>query len=399
MKRIYDTIIKDHFSANRQMIMFSGPRQVGKTTTAKTASPHLYYNWDNHEHRSKILAGYNEILNSENLSLMPGRGTHIIFDEIHKYPKWKNYLKGFFDTYENDLKTIITGSSRLDIFRRGSDSLMGRYFLYRMHPFTAAELVKQKLPGERLITGPKKLTGKDFRQLVELGGFPEPFLKGEKRFYNRWISFRRQQLFREDLRDMTGISEIDQLEILGRLLEKRAGQLVNYTGLASDVRVTVNTVRRWITTLEQFYYCFRLKPWHENVPKTLLKQPKIYFRDWSIVNDEGQRNENMTASHLLKAVELWSDLGYGDFDLYFLRDKLKREVDFLVSRNGSPWFIVEVKTSGTGRISPSLRHFQALLNPKHAFQLDFSAEYIDRDCFKAGKAVTVPAVTFFSQLV
>lgn len=399
MKRIYDNIIKDHFSENRQMIMISGPRQVGKTTTAKTADPHLYYNWDNREHRLKILSGYNDIINSENLSLAPLKGTHIIFDEIHKYPKWKNYLKGFFDTYEKTYKTIITGSSRLDIYRRGSDSLMGRYFLYRMHPFTVAELIKQKLPGEKLISGPEKLPVKDFEQLIELGGFPEPFLKGEKRFYNRWSKLRRQQLFREDIRHMTGISEIDQLEVLGQLLEKRAGQLINYTGLASDVRVTTNTVRRWITTLEQFYYCFRVKPWHENVPKTLLKQPKIYFRDWSIVDDQGQKNENMAASHLLKAVEFWTDTGYGDFDLYFLRDKAKREVDFLVSRNGSPWFITEVKSSGSGGLSPSLNHFNSLLRPEHSFQLDFSAKYVDRDCFKAGKPVIVPAVTFFSQLV
>ncbi len=398
MKRIYDNIITDHFSENRQMIMISGPRQVGKTTTAKTTDPHLYYNWDNRGHRSKILSGYNEIINSEDLSKTPSKGTHIIFDEIHKYSKWKNYLKGFFDTYEEEYRTIITGSSRLDIYRRGSDSLMGRYFLYRMHPLTVAELFRQTLPGEKLITCPEKFTGKDFRQLMELGGFPEPFLKGDKRFYKRWIKLRRQQLFREDLRDMTSISEIDQLEILGQLLEKRAGQLINYTGLASDIRVTVNTVRRWITTLEQFYYCFRVKPWHENIPKTLLKQPKIYFRDWSIVDDEGQKNENMTASHLLKAVELWTDLGYGDFGLYFLRDKVKREVDFLVSRNGSPWFIVEVKSSGSGGLSPSLKHFNSLLKPEHAFQLDFSAKYIDRDCFEAGKPVIVPAVTFFSQL-
>ena len=399
MKRVYDIIIKEHFAGCRQMFLLSGPRQVGKTTTAKTAIPNIYINWDNQEHRKKILSGYSEIINIENLSLMPKKETHIIFDEIHKYPKWKNYIKGFFDTYEKNYNTIITGSARLNIYRRGSDSLMGRYFNYRMHPLTAGELVKSKPPGEKLLTNPKKIQEEGFRQLIELGGFPEPFIKGEKRFYNRWRKLRSEQLFREDLRDLTNINEIDQLEIFGQLLEKRAGQLINYSSLAGDVQVSANTIKSWISTLEQFYYCFRVKPWHTNVPKTLLKQPKVYFWDWSIVNDKGQRYENFVASHLLKAVHMWTDLGYGDFDLYFLRDKVKREVDFLISRDGRPWIIIEVKSADSGGLSPSLKYFYSVVKPEHAFQIDFSSKYIDRDCFSIHAPVKVPAMTLLTQLI
>ena len=161
----------------------------------------------------------------------------------------------------------------------------------------------------------------------------------------------------------------------------------------------MNTIKSWIRTLEQFFYSFRVRPWHVNVPKTLLKQPKIYLWDWSIIDDPGARNENLIASHLLKAIHFWTDMGYGTFDLFFLRDKMKREVDFIVTQNGNPWFLVEVKSSESKGISPSLQYFSEVINVKHAFQVDMSAPFVSRDCFAVHKPVRVPAMTFLSQLV
>ena len=135
------------------------------------------------------------------------------------------------------------------------------------------------------------------------------------------------------------------------------------------------------------------------MPKTLLKQPKIYFWDWSIINDTGQRYENFVASHLLKAVHIWSDSGYGSFDLYFLRDKTKREVDFLISKNSKPWIIVEVKSTDSGGVSPSLKYFYSIVKPEHAFQVDFSSKYTDSNCFTIHTPVKVPAMTLLSQLI
>ena len=399
MKRIYDTVLQEHFADNRQMVFLSGPRQVGKTTTAKKTGPEIYLNWDNREHRKVILSGYDGIINDTNLSAFPEKGTRIIFDEIHKFPKWKNYIKGFFDTYEGQFNILVTGSARLNIYKRGSDSLMGRYFLYRMHPFSVSELIHGDRITNKLIQNPKTISSSDFNQLIEFGGFPEPFIKGNKRFYNRWRKLRTELLFREDLRDLTNIKEIGQLEILAELLENRTGQLINYSNLASDVQVSVNTIKKWIKTLEQFYYCFTIKPWHKNIPKTLLKQPKIYFWDWSIVKEKGACNENFIASHLLKAIHYWTDLGYGLFELYFLRDKMKREVDFLITKENKPWIIVEVKSSGKEGISPSLQYFSSLVNPEHAFQVDLSAPYIERNCFSIKKPVRVPAITLLSQLI
>lgn len=399
MKRMYETILRKHFAANRQIALLSGPRQVGKTTTSKETEKKIYLNWDNQEHRKIILSGYKSIINDEKLSAIPEKGTRIIFDEIHKYSKWKNYLKGFFDTYENQYDILITGSSRMNVYKRGSDSLMGRYFPYRMHPLTTGELIhKNKIPDE-FFHNPKKIAPADFKNLIDFGGFPEPFIKAERRFYNRWRRLRTEQLFREDIRDFTSINEIGQLEVLAELLENRTGQLINYSSLSSDVQVSVNTIKHWIRALEELYFCFAIKPWHRNVPKTLLKQPKIYLWDWSVIKDTGTRNENFIAAHLLKSVNYWTDMGMGQFDLYFLRDKMKREVDFLITRDQDPWILIEVKSSVEGTISPALHYFAEIIKPEHAFQVDMSESYIDKNCFAVGKPVMVPAVTLLSQFI
>lgn len=398
MKRIYESLLDEHYTRNRQMAFLTGPRQVGKTTTAREADAIAYYSWDNPLHREIILGGPEKIIVSEDLTGIIPKKTRIIFDEIHKFPRWKNFLKGFFDTYGNDYRILVTGSARLTVYRRGSDSLMGRYFNYRMHPVSPAELVRNTF-SDTIVSKPEKINRDDFETLLEFGGFPEPFLKADRRFYNRWRSLRSDQLFKEDIRDLTSIGDINRLETLALLLENRVGQLVSFSSLASDVQVTVNTIKNWISTLESFHYCFRIKPWHINVPKTLLKQPKIYLRDWSIITDKGARNENFIACQLLKAVEFWTDAGFGEYDIFFLRDKAKREVDFLITENRKPWFLVEVKSTGQNEISSSLKYFAGLLKVPYSFQVDLSSDYIERDCFEVRHPIRVPALTFLSQLV
>jgi hypothetical protein len=399
MKRIYESLVADHFSNNQQMAFLSGPRQVGKTTTAKTCSNIRYYNWDNSDDRGLILQGYDALLHRDDLTSMVSPGTRIVLDEIHKFPKWKNFLKGLYDTYGKEYDILVTGSSRLTIYKRGSDSLMGRYFNYRMHPLSPAEAVRPGFNDKNTISEPAKIKTDLLDQLLTFGGFPEPFLKADTRFYNRWRSLRKDQLFKEDIRDLTSVNEISLLEILASLLESRSGNLINYSTLAGDLQVSVNTVKNWISVLESFHYCFRIKPWHKNVPKTLLKQPKIYLRDWSIISDRGSRAENFTACQLLKAVEFWTDSGFGTYDLFFLRDKNKREVDFLITENNRPWFMVEVKSSVSKEISSSLKYFSGLLGVNLAFQIAFDLPFIDRNCFDVKNPVKVPAATFFSQLV
>ena len=212
--RIYQKLLDDHFEKNKQMAFISGARQVGKTTTSRsTESKCIYINWDNQADRIAISAGQDHLAEKTGLLHAENKQARIVFDELHKYSKWKNFIKGFYDNFNLDYKIIVTGSARLNIFKRGGDSLMGRYFLYRMHPLTVAEI---NTPVFQLseIREPSKIADDTLKQLINYSGFPEPFIKGDTRFYNRWKRLRLELFFREDLRDVTNIQEISQIEIL-----------------------------------------------------------------------------------------------------------------------------------------------------------------------------------------
>ena len=391
-----------HYRAHRQMVFLSGPRQVGKTTLAKAVDEQFalghYFNWDDPGHRELILRGPGEIARHADLDRLQAEPPLCAFDELHKYRHWRDFLKGFFDQYENSAKILVTGSASLATFKRSGDSLMGRYFPYTLHPVSVAECAKPSA-ADSTIREPSRIDDEQWDALWHFGGFPEPFLKAEQRFYNRWRKLRTEQLFREDLRDLTRIQELGQMEILAELLRQQVGQLTTYSYLSKTVRVSLETVRHWISTLEAMYYCFTVRPWHRNVARALRKEPKYYLWDWSQADSPGARAENLVASALLKAVHWWAEAGQGDFSLHFIRDKQKREVDFLVVRDQEPWFLVEVKNSSTSGLADSLHYFQKQVKAPHAFQVAMDAEFVDRDCFEQTAPVIVPGKTLLSQLV
>lgn len=381
------------------MVFISGPRQVGKTTTCRNLAGE-YLNWDNLDDREKILAGPESLVERLGLNRL-GKTTPVaLFDELHKYPRWKQLLKGFFDTYADRVHIVVTGSSRMDTYRRGGDSLMGRYFLYRMHPFSVAEAIRQDLPdSRRIVRRPRKIKPSDFDALWTHGGYPEPFIKRDIRFSRRWRNLRTQQLLREDVRYLTQIHQLDQLEALVRLLGVRSAHQLVYNNLARQVRVSVDTVRRWIDTLCGLHLGFLVRPWFRNVSRSLRKEPKWFLRDWSAIDEPGERAETFIACHLLKAVEGWNDMGLGEFQLGYLRDTNKREVDFIVVRDGRPWFLVEAK-HGDEAASPALKYFQQQTRAPFAFQVVLEADYVDADCFASPRGpMVVPARTFLSQLL
>jgi predicted AAA+ superfamily ATPase len=398
-KRVYDTFLKEHLAKERQMALVSGPRQVGKTTTCRNAAEH-YLNWDNTDDRMLIIKGPAAIAERLGLDKIANKKTTALFDELHKFGRWKQFLKGFFDTYADRANIIVTGSSRLDIYRRGGDSLMGRYFLYRMHPFTVAETVCRNLPDpDKIIRPAQKIHEDDFSALWIHGGYPEPFIKRDMRFSRRWHTLRQHQLLREDIRNLTQIHQLEQLGILVNILMNRSSQPLIYSNLAAQVQVSIDTVRRWLTTLCNLHLGFMVRPWFKNVSRSLRKEPKWFLRDWSGIDEPGEKAETFIACHLLKAVEGWNDLGLGDFQLGYLRDIYQREVDFIVIRNNKPWFLVEVKTSETA-ISDSLKAYQKQLRVPFAFQVVINADYIEADCFtQQHQAIKVPAKTFLSQLL
>jgi len=374
-----------------KMVFIGGPRQVGKTTFAMDTGllqykKCAYLNWDSREDRQNILA-----------SRFDASAELLIFDEIHKYKQWKNYVKGVYDSYKDRFNLLITGSARLDIYRKGGDSLMGRYHYYRLHPFSLAEALQiennHTVPGELqfpILEGSRDI----FAQLLKYGGFPEPFLKKDERALRRWHNQRIDRLVKEDIRDTENIHDLSALQVLVELLRVRVGSLLSLNGLREDLNVAHKTVSQWMDVLERFYYHFRLYPFASTKIKSLRKEPKLYLWDWSEVSNEAARLENIVASHLLKLCHFLYDAHGYKADLYYLRDMEGREVDFLVTMDDKPWFAVEVKTSDLA-VSKHLRYFAQRLEITSCYQV---VEVADVDFIKDGVRV-ISIDRFFGALV
>jgi len=351
---------------NEKMVFIGGARQVGKTSLAKYIAENYfkhydYLNWDARDDRKNILQ-----------SQFKGNAEIILFDEIHKYKDWKNYLKGQFDKHKDDFKILVTGSARLDVYRRGGDSLMGRYYYYRLHPFSLAEFLERGneiVPFKEIVF---QESGKETKEALEIalkfGGFPEPLLKQNEKELRRWHNQRVERLVREDIRDLENIRELSLLHVLVDILPDRVGSLLSLNSLREDLSVAHKTVAHWMDILERFYYHFRIYPFHHKKIRSLKKEPKLYLWDWSEVPDErGARLENIVASHLLKMCHFLNDVEGYKTDLHFLRDAEAREVDFLVTESGKPWFAVEVK-SNSREVSKSLPYFGDRLDIPFLYQ-------------------------------
>ena len=397
ISRIYESVVKRHLENERQMVFLSGPRQVGKTTLCECFQTR-YLNWDKGADRDIILSGEEEVARVSGLEQACKVQPILTFDELHHYKHWKRFLKGFFDGYGKKTKILVTGSARLNVYKRGGDSLMGRYFPYRMHPFSLGEIIHTDVAETEIRAPMDSLPEEMWNHLVKFGGFPEPYARGDIMFLRRWQRLRFEQLVREDIRKDTAIREIDQIESLARILSERSGEQISYASLGAEIQMNEITIRNWISTLSSFFYGFCLKPWSRHIANGIRKTPKWYLRDWSGITDVGKRNETIVACHLLKAVEFWTDIGLGDYDLFYLRDKQKREVDFLITKDGAPWFMVEVKTSDRS-LSPSLAHFQKQTGAQYAFQVVFDLPFEPVDAFSYTEPVVIPVTTLLSQLV
>jgi len=371
------------------MAFILGPRQAGKTWIARNLAPGVvYFSWDAPEDRRLILAGDRELAERAGLYRLAATPPVVVFDELHKFARWKDFLKGFFDTWEGRCRVVVTGSAALDAFSRGGDSLMGRYFLWHCHPLAWAEVLADPegagLDDEDAV----------WHQYETLGGFPEPFLRRDQAFWRRWRALRWKQLFREDVRNLTASLDLDRIETLGHLLLEQATGQCTWASLANPLQVSQDTLRRWVSLLESLYTIFLLRPWSTNVSRSLLKEPKVYFSDWSWVADRGARAENLVACQLRAQVSLWQDEGRGEFGLWYLRDKDGREADFLVSRGGLPWLVLEVKASET-RLSAGFLHMAKQVGAPHNFQLVCDLPDVKADPFVQGPApLVVPLRTF-----
>lgn len=382
-----DYIIED---LAEKMVFVGGPRQVGKTTlanklvAAKFKNP-AYFNWDNRSDRRRIIS-----------SDWPGNSELLILDEIHKYNRWKTLIKGEYDKLKEKYRFLVTGSTRLDVYRKGGDSLQGRYHYYRIHPFSLAEIINRKNKIEvfsELKISPTA-SHPEFEILDNFGGFPEPVIKQSEKLLRRWHNEKNNRLFREDIRDLEPLRNIAGMTLLSDLLPLKVGSLFSINSIREDMEVSHKAVSNWINILESFYYCFRIYPYTGKTIRSLKKEPKLYLWDWSEIDNESARFENMIASHLLKLIHFLYDYEGYRAKLYFLRDVDKRELDFLVTVDEKPWFAVEAKLSGLN-VSRNISYFKSRLNIPYTYQI-IKKEGIDR--YREGTRI-VSADAFLSGLI
>ncbi|MBT4289709.1 MAG: ATP-binding protein [Deltaproteobacteria bacterium] len=380
-KRPYYVKIWNELSADKSMIFLSGPRQAGKTTLAEMIALDytntLYFNWDISAHRVRFIndSDFFKQLERKDSSL-----PLIIFDEIHKYKEWKNYLKGVSDDCRNQYQFLISGSGRLDTFQKGSDSMAGRYYQFHLCPFTFAELEGNKISFDDFIDNPLALSNQSssnsentWKNLEQCSGFPEPFLKGKKATYRRWSNTYSKQLIHEDIRDFTALKSIVDIETLYMILPGKIGNPLSISSLAGDLKVSYNSVHSWLTTFETFYLTFTITPWINKISRAIQKERKLYIWDTPRIENPGARFENMIALELHRAVTLWNDIGYGNFKLHYIKNKERQEVDFLIVNHQKPFLLIEAKYSNT-KPSPALIKFQSMLNIP-AVQLTSSGEH------------------------
>ncbi len=364
-KYCWDVLSKDH-----KMVFISGPRQSGKTTLAKEIigldfTNLCHFNYDYLENKAKLIQEpyFFQQMNRQNNST-----PLVIFDEIHKYKDWKNYLKGVFDQFQGQYKFLISGSGRLDTYQKGGDSLAGRYFLLRLWPFTLGELGNDHLSPEAFLKNPIQIPdfSKSQKQqqiwndLANYSGFPEPYLNKDPLFVRRWTNTYQKQLIYEDIRDLAQVRQAENMALLFSLLPSKIGSPLSLNQLARNLKVSFQTVSSWLQLFEKFFLCFSVTPWTKKISRAIVKERKIYLTNSTLIKDEGSSLENMAALELYRAITMWSDLGYGNFSLHFIRNKEKEEVDFVIARDNEPLFLVEVKSSEL-EISKSLKKFQSLL--------------------------------------
>ncbi|MBI4955577.1 MAG: ATP-binding protein [Myxococcales bacterium] len=342
---LHDPIERD---LEEKMVFISGPRQVGKTTLAlrlagaRDARHPAYLSWDDVRARPRIRQGE-----------LPAAEPRIVLDEIHKYARWRGLVKGLFDTREPGQSFIVTGSARLDIYRRGGDSLQGRYHAYRLHPFSLPEL-----------GGHADLLD----ALLKFGGFPEPLLRGQTTHWRRWQRERIDRVVRDDVRDLERVRELSLIELLVDALPARVGSPLSVKNLREDLEVAHATAERWLGILENLYVCFRIAPLGAPRIRAVKKERKLYLWDWSAVPDAGPRFENLVACHMLKLCHFLEDTEGHRMELRYLRDTDGREVDFVILKGGKPELAVEVKSAERGP-SPALRYFKERTGIRRFYQV------------------------------
>jgi len=371
-----DRYLKDPLAEeiDKKILLLTGPRQCGKTTLSKMLTTDFQYiNHDLAEHR--LLLAEKSWDREKAL---------IIFDELHKMHEWKSWLKGIYDVEGIPPGLMVTGSARLDAFRKVGDSLAGRHFEFRLHPIDLKEALAYS-----------DLEAADiFTRLMTVGGFPEPFLNGTTRYYNRWKRSHIDLILKEDLLTLSAVRDIQSIETLIELLRSRVGSPISSNSLARDLQKSPNTIQSWLKLLEDLYVIFRVTPYHKNIARSILKEPKFYFYDNGMVmGDDGIKLENLVACALLKEAHRCQDVEGENYRLHYVRTKDGQEIDFLVTRANKPEQLIEVKWADSS-LSP---HFKKFLPRAQLKRVQVVAELKQSKSYPSAERIE-PAVKFLSEL-
>jgi predicted AAA+ superfamily ATPase len=357
----------------RQMRFITGPRQSGKTTLSKmklqqAGTENLYYLWDLRETRDRYKA--NELFFTQDKPPQKDEKAWVCFDEIHKISQWKNMLKGIFDGTEDFYQFIITGSAKLNLSKKAGDSLSGRYFVFHLLPLTLPEVANKPVidinsfaQADVLILNALNSEGTPADAVhnhLTFGGFPEPFLKQNTAFLKKWSQDYLDRVITEDIGSLTRIVDRDKLYDLYRLLPEFIGNPLSEHSLAAHLQTNAVTVKNYLKRLEDFFLAFHITPYSKNIKRSLLKAAKWYLFDWTRLEEPSRRFENYVAVSLLTKLSLWQDLTGDVYQLQYIRDKEKKETDFLITKNNNPWMLIEAKLSDASIASHHIIHSQSL---------------------------------------
>jgi predicted AAA+ superfamily ATPase len=407
MERIVGKYLFDPEMTANKMIFLTGPRQIGKTTFARmwlesVGSKDTYFNWDDPsvmmEYKKNPLYFRNVI--DEKIKNKP---VPLVFDEIHKHTAWRDILKGLYDTNQVKMRLLVTGSARLGFVRKAGDSLVGRYFSYQMFPLGLPEVVgdfSHVIQNDRPLADGEFLTRlaraadakaaiEGLEQLLKFGGFPEPFLKGSDRFHRRWQNDYKALLTKEEVRDFSQIQDIRGLETMVEILPTKVGSNLSVPSLVDVLNVSYKTITNWIEVLKGVYLVFTIAPWHRNINRSIIKEKKLYFFEWSLLSDSGPRFENFLAVNLLRMAVRFTEIGLGSFEVYYIRDKEKREVDFALVKDNNPVALFEAKEGDSSK-SKSGKFFSKKLNVP-LFQIVHKTKKVEAF---PGNCFVIPASNF-----
>jgi predicted AAA+ superfamily ATPase len=384
--------------AEKKMVFVAGPRQCGKTTLARQLLAErggAYFSHDVDAHRRALRAG-----------ALPETAPLWVFDELHKMRTWRRWLKGIFDLHGDEHEILVTGSGRLDWYGRGGESLQGRYFLHRLHPFTLRELVgRARGDPARVVRDIEAMDGPtpsgaaaQLAALDRLGGFPEPLLSGSATRAARWRLGYGSRLVRQEVRDLESIRDLDKVELLFDRLPATVGSVLSINALREDLEVAFETARSWLAVLERLYGVYRVPPFGAPRIKAVKKEQKLYFWDWGRVESDGARFENLVLSHLLRLVHQLEDEAGERAELRYFRDAVGHEVDAIVLRRGKPWLAVEAKLDDRP-LDPNLRYLLERVSIPFAFQVSLRGRTDTRLPDVGGARIRLlPAARFLAHL-